>query len=616
MLTRLAARLVHLTPPPIWLGIVVGALLVAAEMLLVHLLEHIVPQEVLVVFFLLGVLVISTVWGLWLALAMSVVSVAAYNIGFVPAVRRFDFTQTEAWAGLAAFLVAVATASLLADLARVRAVEAIERREEADLFAGLARRCLAVHNPRSVLPEASRRLARVLRLPFAVIELDDVPAEECQMALPLRYGSQTGTLLVPADLPEPSLRRLRERMVPRLEILLQAAAEREALVNSLKELATEQESLRRVAVLVARGVPPAEVVAAVAAETASLLTADATRLLRQEMPGTVSVIAEYSKHDIDPLLGRQFTVEGGIAELVLRDARPARLDSYDDRSGPITDVIRKEGFHTSVATPIVVEGRVWGVLVVLWVRREPAPPDTEERLAQFAELVGTAVANAEGQAELNASRTRIVLAADEARRRIERDLHDGVQQRMVSLSLELRAAEACVPGELDDLKARLGRTTEGLAGAFKELQEISRGLHPAILSQGGLMSALKALARRSPVPVRIKTGPKCRLPSGVEVAAYYVVSEALTNVAKHARASEVDVDVDVTIDDHTAREVLVLSVHDDGVGGADPALGSGFVGLVDRVEALGGRLQVSSPPGAGTTLLATLPTDIDSAPAA
>ncbi|HTJ33454.1 MAG TPA: DUF4118 domain-containing protein [Dactylosporangium sp.] len=611
MLTRLAARLVRPAPPPLGAGIAVGALLVVVEMSMVYLLDPMMSREILVLFFLLGVLAISTVWGLRLALPMAVVSVVAYNIGFVPPVRHLDVGRTRPWAELAAFLVAAVLASLMAELARARALESIERGEEADFFAGLARHCLAVHDLPSVLPEASRRLARTLRLPFAAIELDSVPAEERRMALPLNYGSRTGTLLVPAGLPEPILHRLHQRVVPRLEIVLQAATEREAIANSLGELASEQASLRRVALLVAHGAPPGDVAAAVAAETASLLAADATRLMRREVPGTVSVIGEYSQPGAEPLLGRQFAVDGGITELVLRTSAPARVDGYDLRTGALADLARKEGFNSSVAAPILVESRVWGALVVLWERREPAPPDTEDRLAQFTELVGTAVANAESRAELNSSRARIVLAADEARRRIERDLHDGVQQRLVSLGLELRTAEALLPSGADDAKAQLDRTTEGLANVFRELQDISRGVHPAILSQGGLRSALKTLVRRSPVPVTINPGPGRQLPSCVEVAAYYVVSEALTNAAKHAGASKVDVHVDLITDERTAREVLVLSVHDNGVGGADPALGSGLVGLVDRVEALGGHLQISSPAGAGTTLLATLPADID-----
>jgi signal transduction histidine kinase len=610
MQARLAAWLVRQKPPPLALGITVGVLFVVVETLLVYPLARIASLNTLVVIFLLGVLVISTMWGLWLAVAVTVVSAAAYNIFYVPPVRHLDVQDTREWVELAVFVVVAVLASSVAQLARVRAVEAVERRQEADLLAGLSRLMLSADDLRSVLPEASRRLARALQLPFAAIELDSVPGDDRRVAFPLRYRFRTGSLIVPADLPEPILRRLRERVLPRLETLLGAASEREATGNSLRELATEQANLRRVAVLVARGASPSDVVAAVAAEAASLLDADATRLIRDETPGTVTVIAEYNKPGIESLLGQRLTVEGGVTELVLRTSRPARMDSYDDRPGALAELARREGFGSSVGAPIVVEGRVWGALVVLWSRRG-APPRTEERLAQFTELVACAVANTESRAELNASRARIVLAADEARRSFERDLHDGVQQRLVSLGLELRAAEALVPGELDELKTRLCRTTEGLANAFKDVQEISRGLHPAMLAQGGLMSALKTLARRSPVPVTINPGPKRLLPSGVEVAAYYVVSEALTNAAKHAHASAVDVDVDITADGETARDILTLSIHDDGVGGADPALGTGLVGLTDRVVALGGHLHISSPADRGTTLSVTLPTDID-----
>jgi signal transduction histidine kinase len=611
MLARLAAQLVRPTPPPIALGIAVGALLVVVEMLLVYPLGRIASRDALVVIFLLGVLAISTIWGLRLAVAMAVVSAAAYNIFYVPPVRHLDVKETREWVELAAFLVSAVLASLIAQLARARAVESVKRRRQSDVFAGLARLMLSADDLRSWLPEASRRLARALQLPFAAIELDSVPGDERRVAFPLRYGSRTGTLTVPAGLSESILRRLREQVLPRLELLLRTATEREATGNSLRELATEQASLRRVAELVAHGVPPTDVVAAVAAETARLFDADASRLFRFETASTVTVVAEHSKPGLGPLLDGWPFVEGGVPELVLRTSRPVRVDSYDDSRGAFADLARAKGIRSSVAAPIMVEGRVGGALVVLWTRREPPPPAAEERLAQFAELVATAVANTESRAELNASRARIVLAADEARRRIERDLHDGVQQRLVSLGLELRAAEALGPGEFDELKARLCRTTEGLANACKDLQEISRGLHPAILSQGGLIPALKTLARRSPVPVTINPGPKRQLPSAVEVAAYYLVSEALTNAAKHAHASAVDVDVDITADGTSQREILTLSIRDNGVGGADPALGSGLVGLTDRVEALGGHLQISSPAHVGTSLFATLPTDID-----
>jgi signal transduction histidine kinase len=206
------------------------------------------------------------------------------------------------------------------------------------------------------------------------------------------------------------------------------------------------------------------------------------------------------------------------------------------------------------------------------------------------------------RAELAASRARIVTAADETRRRIERDLHDGVQQRLVSLLLAQRTTQAMIPEELDELRARQSELADGLAGALAELQEIARGIHPAILTDGGLNRALRTLAGRSPVPVELDTRIETRLPEQVEVAAYYVVSETLTNTAKHARATVVRVSGEV------GNGVLELRISDDGVGGADPARGSGLIGLTDRVDALGGTIEVTSPLGAGTTLRMRLPT--------
>ncbi|WP_238007072.1 DUF4118 domain-containing protein [Dactylosporangium sp. AC04546] len=606
MPAHLAAWLVRPKPPPLALGIVVGVLLVAVETLLVYSLGFVASRGTVAMMFLLGVLAISVVWGVWLAMAVAVASVATYNIFYVPPVRHLDVTHTREWVELAVFLAVAVLASAVVQLARARAVESVERRQEADLLADLSRLMLSAGDLRTVLPEASRRLARALQLPFATVALDSVPDDERRIAFPLRYGSRTGTLLVPTGVREPSLRRLQDRVTAPLATLLTAASERDTMSGSLRELATEQAILRRLAVLVARGAPPGDVVATVAAETAALLEADATRLLRYETPGTVTVIAEHNTPGLQPLLGRQLPVDGGVVEQVLRTSRPARVDSYDDRDGSLADLARHEGFSSSVCAPIVVEGQAWGALVALWSRRPP-PPGTEARLAEFAELVATAVANSESQSELRASRARIVLAADAARRSFERDLHDGVQQRLISLGLELRQADELVSDESGELKARLRRTSESLAAAFKDVREISRGLHPAVLSQGGLTSALKALARRSPVPVTIRSGAERRLPGSVEVAAYYVVSEALTNAAKHARASAIDVDVD----SETVPGSLVLSIRDNGVGGADPARGSGLVGLNDRVEALGGHLRLTSPAGHGTSLLVTLPTDVD-----
>jgi signal transduction histidine kinase len=233
----------------------------------------------------------------------------------------------------------------------------------------------------------------------------------------------------------------------------------------------------------------------------------------------------------------------------------------------------------------------------------PLASDTEARLADFTDLLATAIANAESRADLAASRARIVGAADETRRQLERDLHDGTQQQLVSVALQLRAARGAVPPELTELSSELSRIAEGLTSALGNLREIAHGVHPAILAEGGLGPALKTLVRRSPLPVELAVRADARLPERVEVAAYYVVSETLTNAAKHAHASVVRVDVGAV------GRVLRLTVRDDGDGGADPIRGSGLVGLKDRVEALGGTISVQSPLGAGTSVDVELPLD-------
>jgi signal transduction histidine kinase len=241
-------------------------------------------------------------------------------------------------------------------------------------------------------------------------------------------------------------------------------------------------------------------------------------------------------------------------------------------------------------------------MVVSSRRERPFPADTEAWLAAFTELVATAIANAESQAQLTASRARIVAAADDARRRIERDLHDGAQQRLVSLALQLQVAQAAVPPEADELAAQLDDMIAEMTGALDDLRELARGIHPAVLAECGLPQALKTLARRSAVPVELHVQTDRRLPEPIEIAAYYLVAEALTNVAKHAHASTVHVEVDIA-----DGNVLRVRVRDDGRGGANLAGGSGLVGLDDRVEALGGRFRVHSAPGAGTTVQAELP---------
>jgi signal transduction histidine kinase len=264
------------------------------------------------------------------------------------------------------------------------------------------------------------------------------------------------------------------------------------------------------------------------------------------------------------------------------------------------EVIRGLGIRSAVGVPIVVGGSLWGAIVI-GTMREHFPEATEQRLEKFTELAATAIANAESRSQLAASRARVVAASDEERRRIERNLHDGTQQRLVSLGLNLRLAEANVPSDLVEVRQAIVGVAEELAEVIDELREISRGIHPAILSEGGLEPAVRTLARRSAITVELDGALDDRLPEPIEVAAYYVVSESLANAVKHAKPSRVR--VELRVEERTLR----LAVHDDGVGGADPSRGSGLVGLRDRVEALGGSIDISSPPGRGTHVVVELP---------
>ena len=376
----------------------------------------------------------------------------------------------------------------------------------------------------------------------------------------------------------------------------------EASRDDLRLLADEQSALRRVATLVARGDSPSGVFAAVVKEVCRLLGADITTLFRYESDDTATVVASHSESGPESAVGTRAAVEGeNVVVMVSRTGRAARLDGAVRDPGPLAGLSRGREIYARIGAPIVVAGRLWGAMASAWSAPEGMPIGVEGRVKEFTELVATAIANADGRAQLTASRARIVAAADDARRRIERDLHDGTQQRLVSLALELRGAEATVRPEQGELRAQLAHVARGLAAATEDLQQISRGIHPAILSEGGLGPALKTLARRSAIPVELSVRTDRRLPQPAEVAAYYVVSEALTNAAKHARASRVRVDV-------TARDALVvLSIRDDGVGGADAGRGSGLIGLRDRVEAVGGELEIASPAGSGTFLHVEIP---------
>jgi signal transduction histidine kinase len=371
----------------------------------------------------------------------------------------------------------------------------------------------------------------------------------------------------------------------------------------LDRLAEEHAALRRVATLVAAQAGADEIFAAVAEEVALLLRADKGTVCRYEPEEILTVTAYWSEEGSTLPVGTRVPLQGdSVASEVQQSGRTCRFDTYEGLSGPVIELAKTLGAmpRSTVGAPIVVEGRVWGAILASSTKAEPLAGDAEARISGFSELVAAAISNAVGREELAAFRARIVATADETRRLIERDLHDGLQQRLVALALELQRVKDSAPTR-QALLAELSRIQAELGSTLDEVREISRGIHPAILSEAGLAPALRSLARRSAIPVELDVPVEGRLPEAVEAAAYYVVSEALTNTAKHARASVVLVAVE------QRNGILHLSVRDDGSGGADPQRGSGLIGLRDRVEAAGGTLVVESPVGAGTSLLVTLP---------
>jgi signal transduction histidine kinase len=370
--------------------------------------------------------------------------------------------------------------------------------------------------------------------------------------------------------------------------------------DELRVLAEEQAALRRVATLVARGVSPAELFSASTAEVAGLLGAQYTTLLRIEPDDTVTVMASQSERGPPAAIGTRLPLEGSdVTASVVGTGRPARMDSAEDVTGPLGALARAGGVRAAVAAPILVESRLWGVMVVGWSREEPAPPEAELRLNEFTELIATAIANADSREQLIASRARIVATADETRRRVVRDLHDGAQQRLVHAIVTLKLARRALEEGDDTASSLVDEALDNAQRANTEVRELAHGILPSALTGGGLRAGVDALVSRLHVPVTVDVSTD-RLPLEIEASAYFVVAEALTNVAKHSDARSAQ--VWIWIEDG----LLHVEVRDDGIGGARPD-SSGLQGLDDRVAALGGRLRVASPPGEGTLVAATLP---------
>jgi signal transduction histidine kinase len=370
----------------------------------------------------------------------------------------------------------------------------------------------------------------------------------------------------------------------------------------LQALLAEQAALRRVATMVAAGTPAPALFDRVCEELGELLAVKSTDMIRYEDERFATVVGSWTANDTPSFpVGERVSVEGeSVTARLYRSARPERVDDYHEVDGELAARLREFGVRSVVGAPIQVAGRLWGAIMATSELPYAFPTGTEERISSFAELVTAALANVDAREQLAASRARIVEAADAARRRIERDLHDGAQQRLVALALSLRLLESNLEPE-SAASRTLAVVRAELDASLAELRELARGIHPSILTDRGLEAALAALASRSTVPVELALDSCGKLPLSVQTTAYFVVAEALTNACRHAHPGRIDVRVAVGEEDGT------VEVRDDGCGGVDPTRGSGLGGLADRVSALGGRLEIESPVGAGTTIRARFP---------
>jgi signal transduction histidine kinase len=410
-------------------------------------------------------------------------------------------------------------------------------------------------------------------------------------------GIAWGGLIVHSRAAEPLPADTESRLMRFAELVATAMSNAEARAE-VQRLADEQAALRRVATLVAHEASQEAVLAAVAQELGGLMLVAGTRVIRYDDDATTTLVASWGEQDV-PVGTRVTREDDAIGALVRRTGRPARIDDYSPVTGSLAAAIRELGFRSAIGSPILIEGRLWGAMLAVSRQPEPLPAGTEERIAEFTELIGTAIANVQAREDLAASRARIVAATDDERRRVVRDLHDGAQQRLVHTILTLKLAEQAHRRDPAEAAQLVGEALEQAQRANEELRELSHGILPSVLTSGGLRAGVRALASRMPVPVQIKVSVD-RLPATVEATAYFVVAEALTNVAKHANATH------GTVRAHLEGDTLKLEVGDDGIGGAR-ADGHGLVGLADRLAVLDGRLRIESPADGGTLVTAAIP---------
>src|SRR3954463_10696008 len=386
-------------------------------------------------------------------------------------------------------------------------------------------------------------------------------------------------------------------------VLAAVTAERTRAEAAQRALSAAQAALRRVATLVAGEASPSRVFEQVTEEIGRLLGLPGANVMKLDGGHTATVVGAWSETG-EPrfAVGATLQLDGDtLVPKVVRTGRAQRVERYEQASGELAETVRGVGYRAGVAAPVTAGGTLWGVLAAATTSDDPLPAGLEQRLCDFADLVAQALANADAYEKLAASRARVVEVGDAERRRLERNLHDGAQQRLVSVALGLTVVRSKLESDPTTARAILSTAQEDLAAGLAELRELARGIHPAVLTEHGLGPALHSLLARAPVPVEIAELPEERLPPTIEAAAYYVVAEAIANVGKYPRASVAT----VAVQRHNGH--VAVTVDDDGIGGADPARGSGLDGLAARVESLNGHLAVDSPQGRGTRITAEIP---------
>jgi len=641
-------------------GVLASIALVAALTGVIVLLERHVPVLSLLVLYLLAVLPVAVVWGARLAALTSLLSIAVFTVFLPPPQGSVWIGDTRNVVALGVFLVTAVVVAELAARSRRAAVVSARLSDEQSALRRVATLIAQSAPPSAVFEAVTREVGMLSGADLARMERYEVDgsvtgvaawslasvrlavgtrfpldgssiardvqrtggpirvesfagatgaiAEEARslgirssVGCPILVAGQVWGVIAASTRRDEPFPADTESQIARFTELVTTAVESAEAREELRRIAEDQAALRRVATLVARGIGPDRVFSTVTDEIGALLRAEATALIRFESNGEATLLGGHG-WTVQRPPGTRFELLPAFALASVRETgRVVRSEMDKAGSANLPEDILQEGIRSVVDAPILIEGRIWGAISVA-SRSGQLDPGIEQRIVEFTELIAMAIANADARAALTQSRARIVATADATRRRIERDLHDGAQQRLISLALELRLAQQMVPaGELPALRNGIGEVVDGLTAVLDELREISRGIHPAILSEGGLGPALRTLGRRSPVPVELDVRSGSRYPPTVEVAAYYVVSEALANITKHANGSHAD--VVVTEDDGTLR----LRVSDDGVGGAQPDEGTGLTGLRDRVEALGGSIDVISPAGHGTVLDVSLP---------